>query len=262
MKRILVGSLALAMMIPSIVMAAMDFTALPPLCKARIEPRSSAEYEAGARQFGDGNWGHMHHYCYALDWMNKYRRARTPQEKQFTLNNVISEYNYVVTHSRPDFSMRPRIYLEMAEAYRLQKNVGGAAQVLEKAVAFQPTLERAHVELMNLMRQAGAREAALDAATRGLRYIPESKRLQQGYLDLGGTRPFPPPIKNEKTVASPDESQALKPEATQAPFVGDDANGASEKKTPAQFDKIETGCRFCPPDEIQERWRDSFDGGK
>lgn len=262
MKRIFVGSLTLAMMIPSIALGAIDLTALPPFCKARIEPKSSAEYEAGARQFGSGNWDHMHHYCYALDWMNKYRRVRTTQEKQFVLNNVISEYNYVVTHSRPDFYMRPQVYLAMADVYRLQKNVGGAAQALEKAVAFQPTLERAHLELMNLMRQAGAREAALDAATRGLRHIPESKQLQQGYLDLGGTRPFPTPIRKPTPAVSPSQSQAPRSEAAQEPFLEDGASAAPAMQKPAQFDQIEKGCRFCPPDEIQKKWRDSFETEK
>src|SRR5574338_35658 len=56
--------------------AELDYATLPPYCKWRLQG-APGQYEVGQRQFGIGNWDHMHHYCNALDWMNKYRRARS-----------------------------------------------------------------------------------------------------------------------------------------------------------------------------------------
>lgn len=243
--------------------AELDYTMLPPYCKWRLQG-APGQYEAGQRQFGIGNWDHMHHYCNALDWMNKYRRARSAQEKQFLLNNAAGDYNYMVTHSRPDFFLRPQIYMGLAEVYKLQKNVGGAAKILEQAVAFQPTLERAHIDLVDVLKNAGARDAALDAATRGLRNVPASKRLQQSYLDLGGKRPFPEPLTTPVTPSVPaPELPSAKPDREEIPTeptIGRKELHGSDSSSDEWT--VDSGCRFCPPEEIKKRWRDSFGNSK
>lgn len=240
-----------------------NYALLPPYCKARLDPANhKAEFQQLSRQFGGGNWGHMHHYCYAADFWVKYRSAQKEQDRRFHLNNIRTNLEYIVTHTRADFFMRPKVYMELAEVHKLSGQHGESVKYLQDAIAFNPRYAPAHVALVALLRQQGANSAALEAATRGLRYAPESASLQQSYLSLGGKKPFPEPVTDQPPAAPPqattDEAQGADPaEPPSGVTPGNDENAAA----PLPVEPT-SGCRFCPPDEIQQRWRESFESGQ
>lgn len=256
MKRILVLSLIL-LGSGALAQEKMNLAQLPPYCKARIDPVNRAEYQAGELRFGKGNWDHLHHYCYALDFMSKARRTTDKNARRHFLNNVRTNLEYIVTHTRSDFVMRPQVYVELADALNQLQNPGAAQGYLEKAVAFNPGYERAYISLLELLRARKDRAAVLDVATRGLRQLPDSKFLQEAYLEAGGQRPFP------EAVA---KSESLQTEIDAGVDPGEIAEesqaGAADSDPPADTSVPDQGCRFCPPDEIMQRWKDSFEQSK
>lgn len=237
-----------------------NYALLPPYCKARLDPdNNKAEFQQLSRQFGGANWGHMHHYCYAADFWIKYRNARTEQDRRFHRNSIRTNLEYIVTHTRPDFFMRPQVYLELAEVHRLSSQHSESAKYLQNAINFNPRYAPAHVALVALFQQQGANAAALEAATLGLRYLPQSSSLQNLYLALGGRKPFPEPVV-EQPPPSLSESTPQEEQPQESAELQSDRNA----DTPKEGEGVATtdpnsGCRFCPPEEIQQRWRESFE---
>lgn len=260
--KLLISIAAILLVSPAVAQEKYNFSALPAFCKARIEPASQAQYRSGEAQFGKGNWDHLHHYCYAAHWWGKYRVGKNVQEKRYALNNVRTNLEYLVTHTRKDFYLRPKIYVELADAYKLMGQTGESAKYLEMAIAFNPTYAAAHAALVGLYREQGASAAALEAATRGLKYAPSSKSLQQSYLALGGRKPFPEPVASpgndgDTTRGAAPESPTERQDGEQAQKIDE---GSPSVKTGEVPEEPLSGCRFCPPEEIQKRWRESFQG--
>ncbi|HRP26086.1 hypothetical protein [Thauera sp.] len=263
MKRLL---LAVSLLLPLKAAAVLPYgmtdaelAALPPLCMAKMKGNNPSNYVA---QFGAHNWGQMHHYCEGLKFVN---RARTyPKDRRFYLNNAKGEYRYVISHTTPDLWFRPQVYVELARVHMQLGETAEAQSQLHAAIAFNRGFEAAYVSLIELQVGMGTRSAALETATEGLKYLPESKRLQKAYLDNGGKKPFPEPVVKAESpaTATPSSSgSAAQANAPQTEAVAAEPVSAESQQTNAD-PTVERGCRFCPPDEIQQRWRESFQTGQ
>lgn len=234
---------------------------LPKFCAFKLgRPGPNSE-----SQFGRSNWVHMHHYCHGL---KSALRARThPKDRVGYLRQAKGEYEYVFGHTEPGFWFRPQMYVEVARIHLQLKERPQAQSRLSEAIRLNPRYEAAYLALLDLLGEDGARSAALEVATQGLRYLPASEALKKVYLDNGGSRPFPEPIQTGSTT-TPAPEPAATPEATSdSPPASVDqaatAGAAQEGEAAARVDGAAgSACRFCPPTEIQERWRESFQGSK
>lgn len=245
-----------------------ELAMLPPFCPAKLKRAGDPQDPAWVSRFGAANWLHLHHYCFAVNFVNRARRARDAGDRKFKLQSAEGEYMYVVTHSEPGFWMRPQIYVELGKVHLESKNAGAAARWFSDAINFNPRYEAAYLAMIELQRQGGERKAALETASAGLGHLPASQRLQQAYLDLGGKEPFPEAIVKAEPKATPDEvappvtasgnggsdgaDAAAVATAVPAQQVGEEVQPGAENSPPVP----EQGCRFCPPEEIQRRWRD------
>jgi len=188
---------------------AQELKSLPPFCTPKILNNDPAHVGA---QFGEG-WGHMHHYCYGLNFINRYYRSRDAAFKKFSLKNAIGNFDYMLDHTSENYFMRGQFLLEKGRVMILMGNKPqGLGEVL-RALSYDPTLEAGYRFLADYYSELGKKDEALKWATTGLKHIPGSKSLQRRYKELGGKEPFPEPINK------PD------PQVVQAPQVkGDESN--------------------------------------
>lgn len=242
-----------------------EFATLPQFCKARMkEGLSKAEKIALSGNIGENNFLHIHHYCIAANFMkNRLRLVKTPQERENMLREIVGNYKYVLDHGEKTFWMRPQIHVEMASALLMLKQKAEAMSQYSQAIAFNPAYQPAYMPLITAYRELGNTSTALEVATAGLRQFPDSKPLQQAYLSVGGKKPFPEPVaKVAPEVKAKVESPSSPAIDTQsAESVAGPAGGAAAPASgsaPEPEVVSERGCRFCPPEEIQKKWRESF----
>lgn len=216
---------------------------LPQYCADRYKGRNSDQWE----QTLGRDFGHTHHYCNALNFLNRYYRARTLQDKKYNLNNAMTNLNYMVTHASPSYSLMPEIYASRGLTFSLMNSPGQAIEDLIKAIKLDPRQSNAFNTLANIYIGIKQRDKALEVVTEGLRHNPDAKNLQSRYTELGGKLPYPsPPI--PELVSTP-----VKPpiEETSAPTVLVPAKQVVETPTlessqPSIGSPKNPYCRFCP----------------
>ncbi|HJV24468.1 MAG TPA: hypothetical protein VJ673_02230 [Aromatoleum sp.] len=233
---------------------------LPPFCGQRIGGSASGVGIPAAEQMGRANWLHIHHYCFAVNFVNRARSARDAKERTSILGAAKGNYTYVIDHTEPRFAMRPQIYVELGKVELQLKDVGQAEHWFSEAVTFNPAYEPAYQALIDLYQQGKRNGDALKVATDGLKHVPASEPLQKAYLALGGKKPFPEPVAKPEPDAPASTADAGQgAEGGAAPSGGAAAAAGAPVTTPPP---PETGCRFCPPEDVQRRWRGGFKSGK
>lgn len=232
---------------------------------------STYVYGAGAKDRGNRrDWQHMHHYCDCIRF--RYRAIRTMGDKttfRYNLESAIDGCDYVLQHTTQAFSMRPKVHVDKGRALKLKGDKTLAAQEFSTAIETDPTEVNAFNELSLLQEEGGKKTEARETIARGLRHNPDATLLQKRYLELGGKKPFPEPIARvepapEKKAVEPDvpEPQGLPPVDPVIQVDADaeqrDKSSEGEQAGPPDAASAGRSCRFCPPEEIQRRWVESF----
>lgn len=248
---------------------AAEMRLLPAYCAERIKGNASGVGIPAAEQMGRANWLHIHHYCYAVNFVNRAAFTHNAKDRAAKLQEARNNYRYVIRGAEPRFPMRPQIYTELGKVDLRLHDVGQAMESFAKAIEFNPAYEPAYLALIDVHREAGRNKEALEVATAGLRHLPDSEPLQNAYLATGGKRPFPEPVEKAAPAPSGAAAQKTGPERAEVDGAGDgvaaDATKPAEDAGPASMATTpspETGCRFCPPEDVQRRWRGTFKGGK
>lgn len=239
---------------------AAEMLSLPPYCKARFTaPRGSPEWQAWWNRLGK-NFQDIHHYCVGMNSMNRYWAARDPKDRSFYLEKAMNNFDYMVNAAQPDFPLRAEVYASRGEALKLQRKTGEAMRDLQQAIELNPALAKAYQQLIDIYSDAAMKDKALETATQGLRYIPASRSLQRRYLELGGKKPFPEPVKQSVQEPAPEPAPAAESPAEESPAepateaepLPDPMSGAedapqvqpSEAQPPSE--RPNPYCRFCP----------------
>lgn len=257
MKQLLLSALML-ISLPAFAVLSYEFTeeevaAMPPICLEKIRGGS----QRFSQSFGMPSWGHMHHYCHGVKFVMRARNF--PQDRSFYLTSARGEFQYVVRAIDKGHWFRPQLYLELGQVHIQLKEHADAQALLYEAITLNRGYEPAYVALATMQRQIGVGKMALETAAEGLRHIPDSKRLQKAYLDNGGKMPFPEPAtKADKAPLVADSPPSTEPSPQDSSEPVSDAKPAAEVDAPAEGTAAEASCRFCPPEAIQKRWRESF----
>lgn len=83
-----------------------ELVVLPQACHARL--RGSKEvYAAWQQKIGRGNFDHLHHYCFALNYINRARFTSDPKLKLYFLQRADGNFDYVLRHWPADSLLRP-----------------------------------------------------------------------------------------------------------------------------------------------------------
>jgi hypothetical protein len=229
-----------------------EFASLPPFCKVRMKSGSSSpDYKMWESTLGK-DFVHTHHYCAGLNFINRYYRARTKNDKNFNLQNAEDNLKYMIAHAEPTYSLMPDVYLNLGKVYALSGQPAQAIIYLNKAIELNPRQPAAYSALADYYTKSKQTAKALEIVTDGLRYNPDTNSLQHRYKELGGKLPYPAPVEPaqiEHPVAQPAvEAVAPVPPRTTpaAPDVESPATSTQEPSRPGIGSPANPYCRFCP----------------
>lgn len=110
----------------------MELRTLPPYCGPRIGELTFAHYPAEMvaanapaakmwkERFGAVNYSHLHHYCFALNYMNRARFEPNKNDKELYLKMALLNFDYVLKRWRPDFQLygSAKVYRSQVETQR------------------------------------------------------------------------------------------------------------------------------------------------
>ncbi len=217
---------------------AQEMLLMPPYCKVKFTaPPSSPEWQAWRDRIGE-NYIDLHHYCAALNFVNRYWGARSALDRSYYLKEAMDNFNYMVKAAKPGFSLLADLYSNRGDVFKLQGRPGEAMLDYDQAIKSNPHLVRPYLQLIDLYEGEKKRNKSLEVATDGLRNNPDSKALRRRYLEVGGKRPFPKPVQTE--AAKPDaksETSAGEP----VPLVN-----TPDEPQPKIGSPTNPYCRFCP----------------
>lgn len=178
---------------------AAEVASLPPYCAGRYARNTNpAEYKRWESQYGP-DFLHVHHLCDGIIALRNAYKTTNVNQRKGALDEAIGNLNYMIQHARPDFKLMSEVYWYRAQAYNLQGQSAQALNDLRKAIAQDTKQARFYTQAADLMIKTGLRSEALALVTEGLRHIPTSKALQDVYIKLGGSLPYPDPYPQAST---------------------------------------------------------------
>lgn len=220
-----------------------EMASLPAFCKARFN-EGSPEYKLWQSSLGR-DYGHTHHYCAGINFLSRSYRARSKQGKSFNLNNARTNFDYMVKHAAPTYSLMPEVYSSLGTVYSLMGQPAQAINHFIKAIELNPRQPKAYNALADFYVRLKQPAKALETVSDGLRHNPGTNSLQRRYTELGGRMPYPEPI---EPVAVP-TPQVTPQEDASAPAV-DQAGPATAPEPAPVVPQIGSPknpyCRFCP----------------
>ena len=89
---------------------------LPPYCAARLgAPGAAASADSWKQRLGAENYLHVHHYCYALNFMNRSRVEANKNDRKYYLQQAVNNFDYVLKRWSPTYQLSGS-----AKTYKLQ----------------------------------------------------------------------------------------------------------------------------------------------
>lgn len=135
---------------------------------------------------GKGFWA-IHHYCWALINLTRAERPSTPPVIRKGLREgAISDMNYVLEHTTPDFVLLPEIYTKIGEVQLLLKNPAAARDAYAKASVLKPDYWPAYSQWAEYLETTGNKAQARAVVEDGLAHAPSSQTLRRMHVELGG----------------------------------------------------------------------------
>ncbi len=156
----------------------MELRLLPPFCRARFN--GGPEAEAWKSKIGKG-FLHLHHFCAGLNFINRYYKSKSPQEKTFNLNNAMGNFNYMIDHYEPGFPLQWKVYLNRGKVFSIRKEYIKALNDYRKAAKLRPKSISVHIALSDTYMKLGNNDQALKIVKHGLQYHPSNKHLLRLY---------------------------------------------------------------------------------
>ncbi|MCB1879539.1 MAG: hypothetical protein H6964_01945 [Chromatiaceae bacterium] len=162
-----------------------EFASLPPYCLARQGKQigltvSEVEIKKWERILG-GGFLHVHHFCAALNTLKILDRG-TP--KEYELQGVIKEFDYVLTQSPKNFPLIPLINVEKGKVLLRLNQRGEAVREFLNAIKFKPNYTLPYAVLSDYYVQYGQEEEAKSILEEGLKHSPKSKMLMRRLAKL------------------------------------------------------------------------------
>src|SRR5574340_14207 len=203
-----------------------ELAVLPPYCAARLNEPSPA-FKSWQDSMG-GGFLHIHHYCFALNFVNRARGMASARDRQGQLGSALLNFNYVLRNTQPDFYLRPEILMNRGIALSMMNRTGEAIGDLMKSIETDQKQPRDYMTLADVYSyKLKNRAKALETITEGLRPNPDSKSLQRRYTELGGKLPYPAPIKPAPVVVPADTDATPAAESGSTPPPVNPADGAA-----------------------------------
>lgn len=225
---------------------AREMRLMPSYCKAKFTaPQGSPEWQAWRGRIGE-NFIDLHHYCAALNFVNRYKGARSASDRSYNLKLAMDNFDYMVNALKPNFPLRAELYSNRGNVFKLQGRPREAIQDFNQAIEINPRLTTPYLQLIYLYEGEKKHNQSLEVAINGLRNNPNSKALQRRYLKVGGKLPYPKPIQAEEVAMEPvSKTEAGASESVPTP-VDTPTVPVAQPKIGSPTNPY---CRFCPPED-------------
>ena len=127
----------------------------------------------------------MHHYCYGLKIIKELPGKCNDQKcRNYELNLIISEFDYVLKHSDSKFIMRPELLMSKGNILLLLNKLGEAARSYQEAIKIKPNFVPAYIGLSRVYILVGDKKVAIKILQKGLKNVPDDKILKTELLKL------------------------------------------------------------------------------
>ena len=170
-----------------------ELLVLPPYCKdsqiiRRVnEGRPVGRDEPIAQHWfsvlGENFWD-IHHYCFALNEVNRAQRAQNTTERTGWLSQSLGEFDYVLKGAKPGFILLPEILTKKGEALIMLGRDGEGAAEFEKTIEIKPDYWAPYAHLSDYYKEKKNLAKAREILEQGLKAIPNSKGLLRRKKEL------------------------------------------------------------------------------
>ncbi len=145
--------------------------------------------------------GISNHECDCVRFINRaYSVMNNKAALKYNLGEAIGGCNYNLSHSGANNPWAPNAHFQIGLAMKLKNNPIGAISSFGKTLELNPRHQQAYSEMANIYFGLKNKKKALEIATEGLRWIPDSKPLQRQYNRAGGKLPYPTPYEKVKST--------------------------------------------------------------
>ena len=156
-----------------------DFAKLPEYCSARMNRTGPASQKRWKRIMGQSGWLHLHHYCAALNSINRANLGTRADRIEDSLERALHSINGVLETTGKSFVLRPELHLNKGKVLVRLKRFGDALFEFKKAISIKPDYIPAYSALSDLYVKTGDRENAVRILKTGLEKKPNSRSLKR-----------------------------------------------------------------------------------
>jgi tetratricopeptide (TPR) repeat protein len=212
---------------------------------------------------------HFHHYCYAINYVNKLYSTVDPGKRRYLAQLVVGDTGYVISHVPEDHFLMPEVYALRGRGLLLAKQMPQAESSLLKALALDSRHLGAHLSLGALYLESKRKEKAIETVKAGLTIDPQHKGLRRLAGELGikleELKPSPAPQQPATAPATPQSAGAHTPptatpaqkpalgEVDKPPTKTDVSPKTTETAPPNVGSPTNPWCRFCPETPTSDR---------
>ncbi len=150
------------------------------------------EYKKWAKVVGKDIIRYSHHYCSALNWINRYNKYYTIQyqgaerDRQFALGRVLSNFRFMRGHLNPKHKLYYSMLMREAYVYSEQKNFTAAGKNYREILKLKPGYAPAYIEYARLLNSVGKTEDAIKILQIGLKKTKGDKAIKQAMTAMEG----------------------------------------------------------------------------
>lgn len=229
----------------------LELLQLPNYCTPRVKENDKLAWNKGLARFGE-TWNHLHHYCYALTFLNRYYASKDQGYRRHILTQVVDNINYVIDRAPKNDPFLPQLYTDRGATRILQGNGLLGLGDLQKAIEINPEHSMAYRNLVSYHVNGKRDKEAMEWVVKGLKHVPGDKVLKKRYVELGGVLPYPVVETSKKPSNEKEESPVLNGKSIEVnkkrEVINEDRGGVPMISVPhgAGENKANPYCRFCP----------------
>jgi hypothetical protein len=135
--------------------------------KSAITDKLLAEKAQWAKKIGEDVFIYLHHYCAALNWINRYSRSMVDKDypeskmhREAALRSGLKEFAFVRGQVKKDWILFPELLLKEAFFYSELGDNKQAIQNLREATELRPDYAPIYQELARIYEKVGMKDQA------------------------------------------------------------------------------------------------------
>jgi tetratricopeptide (TPR) repeat protein len=133
--------------------------------------------------FGD-SFQHMHHYCWALNWLDRAYRSKVEQYRKNYFEFAAGEFAYVIRNAAPGLTLLPEVHVQKGLTLMLLGQTDEAVKDYLTAIQIRPDYVPAYSALCDYYLELGEVDEARKIIEAGLVRVPHSKILNRRLAEM------------------------------------------------------------------------------